>query len=63
MFLPDPEQHYSLGAYVNYDCPRESIDSVLSHLCQAICPQMADEPELVAFSDAREFAETRPGCS
>ncbi len=57
VFLPDPDQHYSLGAYVNYDCPRESIDSVLGHLCQAICPQMADEQEIVAFDDASDFAD------
>ncbi|MBT8486475.1 MAG: response regulator [Phycisphaerae bacterium] len=57
VFLPDPNRQYSLGAYVNYDCPRESIDAVLDHLCDAICPQMADETELVAFDDAEEFAD------
>jgi DNA-binding response OmpR family regulator len=57
VFLPDSEQHYSLGAYVNYDCPRESVDQLLSHLCDAICPQMSEEPEIVAFDDAREFAQ------
>lgn len=56
VFLPDPDQRYSLGAYVNYDCPRESIDRLLDPLCDAICPQMADEPDLVAFDDADEFA-------
>lgn len=57
VFLPDPDHNYSLGAYVNYDCPRESIDSVLSHLCHAICPQMAKEEDIVAFHDAAEFAD------
>ncbi|MHC5113120.1 MAG: GAF domain-containing protein [Planctomycetota bacterium] len=57
VFLPDSDNLYSLGAYVNYDCPRDSIDRLLDHLCHAICPQMADESELVAFSDADEFAE------
>jgi DNA-binding response OmpR family regulator len=56
VFLPDPDQHYSLGAYVNYDCPRESIDRLLDHLGEAICPQMSDETELVMFDDAEEFA-------
>ncbi|MDY7110032.1 MAG: response regulator [Planctomycetota bacterium] len=57
VFLPDADQHYSLGAYVNYDCPRASVDHLLAHLCDAICPQMSQEPEIVAFDDAREFAE------
>jgi DNA-binding response OmpR family regulator len=57
VFLPDAEGLYSLGAYVNYDCPRESIDELLDQLRVAICPQMADEEEIVAFDDAAEFAE------
>ena len=57
VFLPDSDRHYSLGAYVNYDCPRESVDNLLEHLCDAICPQMSEEPEIVAFDDAREFAQ------
>jgi len=57
VFLPDAGKHYSLGAYVNYDCPRASIDLLLDHLCAAICPQMSDETEIVAFDDAREFSE------
>ncbi len=56
VFLPDSTRHYGLGAYVNYDCPRESIDRLLDHLCDAICPQMSDEPDIVAFDDAEEFA-------
>jgi len=57
VFLPDQQQNYSLGAYVNYDCPRESIDTVLGHLCRSICPQMASESEIIAFDDAEEFAK------
>ena len=56
VFLPDSDQIYSLGAYVNYDCPRESIDRLLDHLCCAICPQMSDETDFVKFDDAEEFA-------
>jgi len=57
VFLPDADHLYSLGAYVNYDCPRESIDTLLDHLCDAVCPQMSDETEIVAFDDASEFAD------
>lgn len=57
VFLPDSARHYNLGAYVNYDCPRDSVDALLDHLCDAICPQMSEEPEIVAFDDAREFSQ------
>lgn len=62
VFLPDcskadGEQHFGLGAYVNYDCPRETISVLLDHLGQAICPQMADESDIISFTDAREFAQ------
>ena len=55
VFLPDAEGHYGLGAYVNYDCPRESVSVLLDHLCRSICPQMAREREIVSFEDAEEF--------
>ncbi len=57
VFLPDAGGVFELGAYVNYDCPRETITVLLSHLCRAVCPQMVDEGEIVAFSDADEFAQ------
>ncbi len=56
VFLPDSAGRFDLGAYVNYDCPRETVTTLLDHLCQYVCPQMADEAEIVAFSDADEFA-------
>jgi len=56
VFLPDSADHYGLGAYVNYDCPRESIAALLDHLCGAICPQMAGENDIVAFDDAEDFS-------
>ncbi|MHC4774135.1 MAG: GAF domain-containing protein, partial [Planctomycetota bacterium] len=57
VFLPDTQQSFELGAYVNYDCPRETITVLLSHLCRAVCPQMADEPDIVSFDDAAAFAD------
>ncbi|UCD74195.1 MAG: response regulator [Phycisphaerales bacterium] len=57
VFLPDSAGQYGLGAYVNYDCPRDSMSLLLDYLCQAICPQMASESQIVAFDDAEEFAK------
>ena len=50
--LPDTAGQYALGAYVNYDCPRDSMSLLLDYLCQAICPQMAGESQIVSFDDA-----------
>ena len=57
VFLPDTHKSFELGAYVNYDCPRETITVLLNHLCRAVCPQMAEETEIVSFNDAAAFAE------
>ncbi len=57
VFLTEGGSDFSLGAYVNYDCPRETIAEVLDRLGSAICPQMANEKEIVTFQDAREFAQ------
>jgi len=57
VFLPGGDGAYSLGAYVNYDCPRESVAVLLEHLCDAVCPQMAGETEIVWFEDSSEFAQ------
>lgn len=57
VFLPDPHGEYSLGAYVNYNCPRENADVLLDHLCRVVCPQMEAETEIVRFNDAAELAE------
>lgn len=56
VFLPDGSARYALGAYVNYDCPRDSIDSVLERLGNAVCPQLAGHEQIVAFKDSTSFA-------
>ncbi|MHC4107014.1 MAG: GAF domain-containing protein, partial [Planctomycetota bacterium] len=57
VFLPDADHRYGLAAYVNYDCPRESVTVLLDHLALVVCPHMAQEPEIIAFSDTDEFAD------
>jgi DNA-binding response OmpR family regulator len=57
LFLPDGADAYGLGAYVNYDCPRESISALLDQLGSAVCRQMENEAEIVRFDDAAEFAQ------
>jgi DNA-binding response OmpR family regulator len=56
VYLPDGDKNFGLSAYVNYDCPEESLTTLLDHLCQAVCPQMVDETDIVSFEDSAEFA-------
>jgi len=55
VYLPDEDGGHTLGAYVNFDCPRTSIGHLLDRLGEAVFPQMAGEPGLVAFEDAPTF--------
>jgi FixJ family two-component response regulator len=57
VFLPNSQQEFALGAYVNCDCPRETANVLLEHLGEHVCPQMVDETDIIEFSDATEFAE------
>lgn len=55
VFLPDGTANFALGAYVNYDCPRDAIDSVLERLGMAVCPQMIDQEQILRFDHAGKF--------
>jgi len=57
VFLPDSEDAFSLGAYVNYDCPREDAEVLLEHLSTVVCPVMLEEQEILQFTDADELAD------
>ncbi|MEM7227968.1 MAG: hypothetical protein AAF432_04050, partial [Planctomycetota bacterium] len=56
VFLPDAEGQYSLGAYVNYDCPRDSVAVLLDHLSEVICPSLAVETGIVSFNEVDDFS-------
>lgn len=57
VFLPGSGSEFGLGAYVNYECSRDSIGYLLDHLGEAVCPQIIEEPETVRFDDASQFAD------
>lgn len=57
VFLPDGSSRFALGAYVNYDCPRDTIDQVLDRLGNAVCPQLAQQDDVLAFKDGKAFAQ------
>lgn len=40
VFLPATSGDFSLGAYVNYDCPRDTIDILLDHMANSVAPRL-----------------------
>ncbi|MEE9403833.1 MAG: GAF domain-containing protein [Algisphaera sp.] len=45
IFLPATMDEYSLGGYVNYDCPKESVDQLLDDLADTLAPRVAESGE------------------
>ena len=52
IFLPSTSGDFSLGAYVNYDCPKDSAETLLDHLADIIAPAMEAAP---ADEDIRQM--------
>ncbi len=46
VFLPSSSGDFSLGAYVNYDCPKDTADVLLDHLAAVIAPRMEHQADL-----------------
>ncbi len=57
IFLADSETSYSLGAYVNCDCPREKADPVLCKFTTDVCHHVAVPDDLVRFEDIDSFIQ------
>ena len=57
VLLAESEVDYALGAYVNFECPRELADPVLDRLASGVCHHVAEQGELVKFHDVNEFIE------
>ena len=57
IFLADSPSSYSLGAYVNCDCPREQADPVLKKFATDVCHHVAGPDDLVRFQDVEAFVD------
>ncbi|MCI0363009.1 MAG: response regulator [Phycisphaerales bacterium] len=55
--LDSGAMQFGLGAYVNYDCPRQTVADLLDQLGAAIGPRMANERGIAWYEDGNEFAE------
>ena len=51
VFLPTTSGDYSLGAYVNYDCPKETCDVLLDHLANAVAPRFESVKGMAHLTD------------
>lgn len=58
VFLPSTSSDYSLGAYVNYDCAKDTVDVMLEQLAGVVSPRaerLSDVLWLEAGKDVAEF--------
>jgi DNA-binding response OmpR family regulator len=60
IFLPSTSGDFSLGAYVNYDCPRESAEMLLDHLADIIAPAFEHREDIAVMKGLGELREV-PG--
>jgi DNA-binding response OmpR family regulator len=51
VFLPSNHLDFSLGAYVNYDLPRDSLDVLLDHLADVIPSRVQDEEHVLEHAN------------
>jgi len=57
VFLPSNHADFSLGAYVNYDCPKDAADVLLDHLADVIPPRFAEQEGVFTFASMDELRE------
>ena len=53
VFLPSNHCDFSLGAYVNYDVPKDSADVLLDHLADALAPRFQHQTRVQRFDRRR----------
>jgi hypothetical protein len=57
VFLPSTTGDYTLGAYVNYDCPRDTAEVLLEHLAGVLPERFEDESSVVLMRSERALVE------
>lgn len=46
VFLPTASDDFTLGAYVNYDCPKDCVDLLLDHVGATVAPAIETDPAM-----------------
>jgi len=57
VFLPSNHADFSLGAYVNYDMPRESAEMLFDHLGDVLAPKFQDARDVKTFETEDDLRE------
>ncbi|MBZ0170758.1 MAG: hypothetical protein K8E66_00110, partial [Phycisphaerales bacterium] len=57
VFLPNSMGEYSLGAYINYDRPKESAEPMLESMAGVIAPVFEEDREVVRLTRAAQVRE------
>lgn len=57
IFLPSTTGDYSLGAYVNYDCPRDTAEVLLEHLAGVMPERFEEESRVVLMRSEHALVE------
>lgn len=55
IFLPGSSGDYSLGAYVNYDVPKDSCEILLDHLAATLAPKFEGEQGVVTLATREQL--------
>lgn len=55
IFLPGSSGDYALGAYVNYDVPKESCEILLDHLASTLAPKFEGETGVVSLQTREQL--------
>ncbi|MFB3430117.1 MAG: hypothetical protein ABL309_04295 [Phycisphaerales bacterium] len=57
VYLPGNSGDFSLGAYVNYDLPKDTADTLLDHLADIVPSRFRDERSIVALDSEAKLVE------
>ncbi len=57
VFLPSTSSDFSLGAYVNCDIQKDTLDTLLDHLADVLAPRFEKRPGVHHYETRRETAE------
>jgi hypothetical protein len=60
IFLPSQTGDYTLGAYVNYDCPRDTAETLLDHLSDIIAPAFESRDDVAVMRGLKDL-RSEPG--
>lgn len=56
IYLPSSGSEFSLGAYVNADIPKASVDALLDHLADVLAPRFEQRPGVHQYDTRRDVA-------